>query len=182
MLTNAANRRRTQQELRFFLRVSAPYQRILPSIGPLQCIGNLSIDLIKEMVYNTGMDTFSAIAEPTRRSILEMLAREGRLSASEIYERFPVSAPAISQHLKALREAKLVRVEKRGQQRIYRLNPDAMLELEQWTQKVRDLWDEQFEALDRVLEAEKKKKALAEQEPAPEAANDMCPLQEPLKS
>ena len=73
------------------------------------------------------MDMFSALAEPTRRSILEMLASEGRLSASEIADRFPVSAPAISQHLKVLREAKLVQVEKRAQQRIYEINPEAML-------------------------------------------------------
>ncbi len=110
------------------------------------------------------MDPFFALAEPTRRSIVEMLARQGRLSASDIAGRFSVSAPAISQHLKVLREAKLVRVEKRGQQRIYQLNPQAMLELEDWARQTRELWDEQFDALDRVLEAEKK--AIAEQEQA----------------
>jgi DNA-binding transcriptional ArsR family regulator len=103
------------------------------------------------------MDLFSAIAEPTRRSIIEMLASRGRLSASEISDRFPVSAPAISQHLKVLREAKLVRVEKRAQQRIYQLNPAAMLELEEWSRRLREQWDERFDALDRVLEAEKQK-------------------------
>ena len=78
------------------------------------------------------MDMFSALAEPTRRSIIEMLAGEGQLSVSDIAARFDVSAPAISQHLKILREADLVWVEKRAQQRIYRLNPDAMREFEQW--------------------------------------------------
>ncbi len=109
------------------------------------------------------MDVFSALAEPTRRHIIEMLASQGRLSASEISDRFPVSAPAISQHLKVLREAKLVRVEKRAQQRIYQINPDAMLEMEQWARKMRELWDERFDALDRVLEAEKQK-AIADQD------------------
>ena len=65
-----------------------------------------------------------------------------------------------TQHLKALREAKLVRVEKRAQQRIYRINPDAMREVEQWARKVREMWevwDERFDALDQVLAAEKQK-------------------------
>jgi DNA-binding transcriptional ArsR family regulator len=117
------------------------------------------------MVYNAVMDAFSALAEPTRRSIIEMLARQGRLSASDISARFPVSAPAISQHLKVLREARLVRVEKQAQRRIYEINPDAMIELEQWARKMRELWDERFDALDRVLEAEKQK-ALANQQDA----------------
>jgi DNA-binding transcriptional ArsR family regulator len=103
------------------------------------------------------MDLFSALAEPTRRSIIEMLASHGRLSASEIAGRFAISAPAISQHLKVLRDARLVQVEKRAQQRLYTINPAAMLELEDWARKTRELWDERFEALDRVLEEEKKK-------------------------
>ena len=58
------------------------------------------------------MDKFHALAEPTRRHIVEMLAREGELTAGDIQARFNVSAPAISQHLKVLREARLVQVEK----------------------------------------------------------------------
>jgi hypothetical protein len=59
--------------------------------------------------------------------------------------------------LKVLREAKLVLVEKRAQQRIYRINPDAMLELEDWAKQMTRIWSERFEALDQVLEEEKKK-------------------------
>lgn len=103
------------------------------------------------------MDKFSALAEPTRRHILEMLARQGQLPASAIYEKFPVSRPAISQHLKVLREARLVKVEKRAQQRIYRLNPEALAEFEQWARQMRELWDRRFDALEKVLEAEKAK-------------------------
>jgi len=102
------------------------------------------------------MDVFSALAEPTRRSIIEMLASHGHLSASEISDRFPVSASAISQHLKILREAELVHMEKQAQQRIYRINPDTVHELEQWARDVREMWDERFDALDLVLEAEQK--------------------------
>ena len=65
------------------------------------------------------MDKFSALADPTRRHILEMLARRGQLSATEISDKFQVSPSAISQHLKVLREANLVQMEKRVQQRLY---------------------------------------------------------------
>jgi uncharacterized protein YndB with AHSA1/START domain len=78
------------------------------------------------------MDIFYALAEPTRRKIIEMLIRNSQLSATEIYDHFPVSRPAISQHLQVLRQANLVQVEKRAQQRIYRVNPQAMREVELW--------------------------------------------------
>ena len=103
------------------------------------------------------MDMFSALAEPTRRSIIEMLAGSSQLSAGAIADKFRISSPAISQHLKVLREAKLVRMEKRAQQRLYQINPDAMVELEKWAKQMAKAWDERFEALDSVLEEEKSK-------------------------
>ena len=103
------------------------------------------------------MDKFHALAEPTRRQIVEMLAREGAMTAGDIQARFEVSAPAISQHLKVLREAGLVQVEKRAQQRIYRINPESMLELEAWAKRVRELWTGRFDALDALLRAEQSK-------------------------
>ncbi len=101
------------------------------------------------------MDKFSALADPTRRKILEMLASRGPLSASAISDRFDISPPAISQHLKALREAELVQMEKRRQQRIYRINPAAMLELEAWANHMAQAWNARFDVLDEVLKAEK---------------------------
>ena len=109
------------------------------------------------MVYNVIMDIFSALADPTRRKIVEMLASNGELSATDIAEQFPVSPPAISQHLKVLREANLVLMEKRAQQRIYRLNSEVIVELETWSKKLIQLWTQRFDALDEVLQAEKKK-------------------------
>jgi DNA-binding transcriptional ArsR family regulator len=103
------------------------------------------------------MDIFYALAEPTRRDIIEMLAKKGQLPASDIYNKFAVSAPAISQHLKVLREAQIVQMEKRAQQRLYKINPNAFAELEEWTDKLKKLWNERFDALDRLLELEKKK-------------------------
>jgi DNA-binding transcriptional ArsR family regulator len=100
---------------------------------------------------------FYALAEPTRRDIMELLATKGQLAASQIYENFDVSAPAISQHLKVLREADLVLMEKRAQQHIYNLNPEAMTEIEVWIQKMTKNWNDRFNMLDKVLEREKKK-------------------------
>lgn len=103
------------------------------------------------------MDMFSALAEPTRRDILELLSHEGGLPASSIYNKFSISHPATSQHLQILREAKLVLVEKQAQKRIYRLNPKAMNELEKWAKHLTEEWDTRFDKLDQVLDAEKKK-------------------------
>jgi DNA-binding transcriptional ArsR family regulator len=103
------------------------------------------------------MDIFYALAEPTRRKILELLATQGQLTATEIYDHFPASHPAISQHLKVLREANLVKMEKRAQQHIYQINPQAMLELEDWTTHLTKLWNARFDALDELIKAEKAK-------------------------
>jgi DNA-binding transcriptional ArsR family regulator len=110
------------------------------------------------------MDMFGALSDPTRRAILELLASRGELSASDIYEHFSVSPQAISQHLKVLREAKLVVMEKRAQKHLYRLNPQTLSQFETWVQQTRRRWEERFEALDKVLEAEKQKLTQGEQE------------------
>src|ERR1700676_2785602 len=109
------------------------------------------------MVYNDYMDIFMALADPTRRNILELLATRGELSATAIYEQFPVSPQAVSQHLKVLREAHLVEMEKRAQKRVYRLNPQALSQFEAWLTHMQQRWSERFNALDTVLEREKQK-------------------------
>ena len=101
------------------------------------------------------MDTFTALAEPTRRNILEMLAANGNMPATSIYGHFKASPPAISQHLKVLREAKLVRVEKRAQQRIYYVNPEPMKELERWIKQFAATKEQEFQRLDSLLESMK---------------------------
>ncbi len=103
------------------------------------------------------MDMFVALADPTRRTILELLASSGELPATAIYERFPVSPQAISQHLKVLREAHLVDMEKRAQKHLYRLNMHTLSEFEAWVQNTQQRWNERFDALDVVLENKKKK-------------------------
>src|SRR6266705_981009 len=102
------------------------------------------------------MDMFVALADPTRRHILELLANSGELAATAIYEQFPVSPQAVSQHLKVLREAHLVEMEKRAQQHVYRLNPQTLSQFEAWVQHMQQKWEECFAALDHILEREKK--------------------------
>lgn len=105
------------------------------------------------------MDMFEALADPTRRHIVELLAANGELAATAIYEQFSVSPQAISQHLKVLREANVVLMEKRAQKHVYRLNTRTLSEFEIWVQHTRQRWEERFSALDQVLEREKKKLA-----------------------
>ena len=103
------------------------------------------------------MDVFYALADPTRRKILELLARQGELSAGQIYAQFTASSPAISQHLKVLRQAGLVKMEKHAQQRLYTINPEAMLELEDWSKQLTQQWNQRLDALDTLLKVEKEK-------------------------
>lgn len=98
-----------------------------------------------------------ALGDPTRRRIIEMLAQRGTMSATEIAGKFTISAPAVSQHLKVLRQAQLIAMEKRAQQRIYRVNMHALDDIEAWVQKLKEYWEERFDALDALLEAEKEK-------------------------
>jgi len=83
------------------------------------------------------MLVFSALADPTRLRIVEMLGNEENLAASQISKRFFISPSAISQHLKILREANLVQMETKAQQRIYRLNPEGITEIENWVLRMK---------------------------------------------
>jgi DNA-binding transcriptional ArsR family regulator len=98
------------------------------------------------------MDVFSAIAQPTRRSIVEMLATSGQLPASVIASRFNLTPPAISQHLKILREARLLSMHKHRQQRIYQVNPEAVQQVEAWAKGVEALWADRLDRLEALLE------------------------------
>lgn len=92
------------------------------------------------------MDTFQAISEPTRRDILQLLSN-GKKSSTEISENFHMSAPAISQHLKVLREANLLQMEKQAQKHIYKINPQAKI----WIKKMMMLWNTRFDNLEDIL-------------------------------
>ena len=101
------------------------------------------------------MDRFAALADHTRRRIVEILG-EGERAAGALGEDFRISPPAISQHLKALREAGLVRVRVDGQRRIYSLDQQGFEEMEAWFEKVRRFWSGSLDALERELRQEEK--------------------------
>jgi DNA-binding transcriptional ArsR family regulator len=87
------------------------------------------------------MDVFAALADPTRRRIIELLA--GReLAAGDIARRFDMTAPAVSQHLKILRAAELIRVRGDAQRRIYALEPRGLADLDAWLARYRHRWNE----------------------------------------
>jgi DNA-binding transcriptional ArsR family regulator len=96
------------------------------------------------------MQALSVLADPTRQRIVEMLAT-GAMSSGDIASRFDVTAPAISQHLKALREARLVRVRAQAQKRFYELDPQGVGELTDWIDRIRGFWSEKLAALEQEL-------------------------------
>lgn len=95
------------------------------------------------------MDTFYALSAPIRREILDLLAKSEQLTATAIAEKFKVSPPAISQHLKVLLNTSLITMHKQAQQRIYELNPTALRELEAWAQQM----VEHFESITNLADA-----------------------------
>ena len=97
------------------------------------------------------MDIYTALAEPNRRRIIELIAEKESLTATDISDEFDVTAPAISQHLKVLRESQLVQMEKVAQRRIYRINADKLSEIEEWIQKLKKVWNDRFDRLDKIL-------------------------------
>lgn len=99
------------------------------------------------------MQSLAALADPTRRRIVELLAQRER-TTGELVAEFDVSAPAISQHLNVLREAGLVVTRADGQQRIQSLKSDGLDELAVWLERTRRTWSRRLDALERELRAE----------------------------
>jgi DNA-binding transcriptional ArsR family regulator len=96
------------------------------------------------------MNSVAAIADPTRRELLELLA-QGEIAAGDLADQFPVSRPAISRHLRVLREAGLVRSRTEGRRRLYVLDPSPLRELDAWLEPYRDLWAQRLDALDTEI-------------------------------
>lgn len=96
---------------------------------------------------------YLAIADPTRRAILDTL-RAGRRSAGEIAQQFSVSRPAVSRHLRVLHAARLVRREARGRARIYQLNPEPLQHVDVWLERYRLFWQVKLDALKAFVESQ----------------------------
>jgi DNA-binding transcriptional ArsR family regulator len=101
------------------------------------------------------MDTFSAVADPTRRAMLDLLIKRKR-SAGELVSAFPhISQPAVSKHLRILKDTGLVNMHVHAQQRIYTLEPKALAELDAWIAKYKAFWPERLDALEQHLSKNK---------------------------
>ncbi len=99
------------------------------------------------------MHGFAVLGDPTRRRIVEMLATRD-LPAGAIARRFDMTPPAVSQHLKLLRDAGLVAVRRDAQRRIYTLDPRGLAELDAWLARFRRFWGGRLDALERELSRE----------------------------
>jgi DNA-binding transcriptional ArsR family regulator len=95
--------------------------------------------------------TFEVLAEPRRREILDLL-RGGERPVGELVEQLALSQPAVSKHLKVLRDAGLVEVRQDAQRRWYRLRPAPLLEIDSWLEPYRDLWRGRLDALEAHLD------------------------------
>jgi DNA-binding transcriptional ArsR family regulator len=102
------------------------------------------------------MDTFTAIADPTRREVLDLLSRHER-PAGELGRAFPsVSQPGMSRHLRVLREAGLVRVRKQDRRRVYSLHWEGLAPVEAWIAKYRGYWEAELDSLEAFLDSQTK--------------------------
>jgi DNA-binding transcriptional ArsR family regulator len=98
------------------------------------------------------MDSFGALADPTRRQVLDLLSRHDR-SAGELGRAFPsVSQPGMSRHLRVLREAGLVRVRKKSRHRMYSLAWEGLAPIDAWISKFRGFWETELDSLESYLD------------------------------
>ena len=99
-------------------------------------------------------DIFQAIADPTRRAILDRL-QAGPAPVNSLAEGFPQSRPAISKHLRILKDAGIVTEQRQGRERVYRLHPHRLVEVADWLLTYRDFWQTSLTRLKNRLEEEK---------------------------
>ena len=98
--------------------------------------------------------TFSALGDPTRFAIVERLLKEGELSAGKLTEGMPLSPPAISRHLKVLRQAGVVRQRVDRQRRLYSVRPASVQAINRWSGNYREFWEASLDRLADALERE----------------------------
>ncbi|MDQ0252692.1 DNA-binding transcriptional ArsR family regulator [Evansella vedderi] len=98
-------------------------------------------------------DVFQAIADPTRREVIRLLSKK-ELPISEISAHFPISRTAVAKHLRVLSEANLVKGQKVGREKIYRLQPEPLGEVKQWLSYYEQFWNNKLSILKHVVEKE----------------------------
>lgn len=107
--------------------------------------------MLTNMSATIRRDVFQAIADPTRREIINLVAYQS-LNLNAIAEKFDVSRPAISQHIKILTECGLIIIKKQGRERVCEAQLKQLGEVSSWIERYRKLWDGKFNALDNLLE------------------------------
>lgn len=105
---------------------------------------------------NLRRDVFQAIADPTRRSILVLVAAQS-MTAGAIASNFDTARPTVSKHLQILTECELLTQEQNGREIIYHLNPNKMKEIADFIEPFRKMWDDRFNTLENVMKAYQKK-------------------------
>jgi DNA-binding transcriptional ArsR family regulator len=106
----------------------------------------------RSVTYSTEA-AFHALADPTRRAVLDLL-RRGSQPAGQIAQAFPISRPAISKHLRLLRRAHLVQERRQGRHRLYQLNPEPLKGVDSWLEQYRVFWQANLNSLKAFVEAE----------------------------
>jgi DNA-binding transcriptional ArsR family regulator len=101
------------------------------------------------------VNALEALVDPTRRRIVELLA-DGEQSAGELAAHFETSRPAVSRHLRVLREHGLVRTREAGTRRLYSLDPEPLAELDEWLARYRAFWTNRLDALDTEIKRRRK--------------------------
>ncbi len=97
-------------------------------------------------------DVYTAIGDPTRRALLLRLADEGEKSVTELLEPYSISQPAISKHLRILRDAGLVRRRKEGRMRLYEVDASSLRQVHDWVSHFERYWEEKLDALGDYLD------------------------------
>ena len=121
----------------------------------------------RSVTYSSAKTTeaaFQALADPTRRAVLDLL-RRGSQPAGDIAQAFPVSRPAISKHLRLLRRAHLVREHREGRHRVYQLNPEPLRAVDSWLEQYRSFWSMSLNNLRTFVEAEYAKETAQKNSP-----------------
>jgi DNA-binding transcriptional ArsR family regulator len=105
----------------------------------------------------TRRDIFQAIADPTRRAIIVLIAIQA-MTPNALAEHFNTSRQAVSKHIKILTECELVKQEVSGREIYYTLEIEKMKEIDKWIEQFRKIWETRFNQLDNLLSTLKKKK------------------------
>ncbi len=102
------------------------------------------------MTLSARRDVFQAIADPTRRQIINLIARKS-MNLNAITDNFDISRPSVSQHIKILTECGLVEIEKIGRERYCKVQPNNLKEVSDWIEQYRDLWEQKLDSFEKYI-------------------------------